>query len=882
MSPAPAPETLEPATRVPHPVPGPASPAVDVEGELGRIRRSAATQPPVETPAAADGPPAPPVGGPEGAQHLGRREGGSAPPVPSEHDVAVPASPPPSPPPSPAPPGTTSPPGYEHERACHDSWSRIGIGGEPVAIDPVEMDVGDRFALVGEAVGIGALQGLGGAASAVALDTGISFLSRNVPYAAGFLALAEVTYQGPEKWWDAKWDSTGGSIERGLGTLFSTDLDVDWMDRIEAVVDVMSGLSATIGLLSTICFVVAALGLVASVAFPALLPFVALAAKWGVLLSKIGTVVGLIVTALRLFALACRTIQMLCSDADPSVQARRAGKLREMTAAFTQEAGTRAGSRLAQKGIGSMRRPADDVLRAPAEAPATAPAAAPTRSDRLMGVLSVAAGGTYAGGLGSAGDISTSWAETKALGNAVGTARSGIGTPEDRLAAADIVAAELPEAVRDRYSAGIENDAMVNSVMIDDAEGLARIDAHESSRQEASTRREDSIEERFQQAVFRDRSGRFVDAFGEDDTYGGELSGTDGHGSDLVGGWIEEGSWASATGPAAARDRWVAEQRRRALGRRRGVQDAGATGAGGGVGADVRRAVQERCASLAASLPSPPVEAEEAVIEGSADLRSLDVEEREIADHAGDATVLRGHAAHEVDKLGWIGEAAAQHRAGIAAERAELDTRRAAQRRMREQVAAEGRQAGAAGGARRRENGGLQDLVRGIVELTGLVPSEVVGNAADGRAAAGQLGGAFDDVGDLTGESGGRASEELVAIAEAEAETAATGESLDVADAELIEVQQSAAEGRDQAGAGVVGFDAAHEDATTRIQEIAVLRAEARQRRDDALAEMGRWAGQHEGIRTVGEAELEALVDSWSGADRDAGWSVDEDAGHDA
>jgi hypothetical protein len=241
-------------------------------------------------------------------------------------------------PPPPVPSGSPVPSGdvadsllgkYRDEKAWHDNWTREG--------QPVGMAHDDRWALIGQSIGSGGVEGLTGAASAMIVDTLLNKATKRIPYAAGFISIGEMFTKGPTVWADEQWANTFGKAAGGVDKLFNGD----WIDKLEGVIDIVDGLNTVVSLLSTVCMIVAAAGFIASIFFPVLIPFVALAAKWGLLLGEISTLVGLGVTALRAVAILARTIQIASSDADPETQLERAHKLKESTAAWTGEYASR-------------------------------------------------------------------------------------------------------------------------------------------------------------------------------------------------------------------------------------------------------------------------------------------------------------------------------------------------------------------------------------------------------------------------------------------------------------------------------------------------------------------------------------------------------------
>lgn len=232
---------------------------------------------------------------------------------------------------------------YANEKAWHDSWKAAGSKTEAVG----GPDVGDRMGLVGTALLSGGADGFVQGAQAAIIDVVLNKATSKIPYAAGFIAMAQIAYD-PKKWW-ADTVTTGITGKLGGGWDKLTGEDSDWIDRFEGVVNILEGLNNIIGLASTVCMIVAAAGFILSFICPALIPFVALAAKWGLLLGEINTVVGLGLNLMRLIIVVARSVQIAVSDADPETQAKRAEKLKEMMTEWTSDFTKRQGNKLAGK-----------------------------------------------------------------------------------------------------------------------------------------------------------------------------------------------------------------------------------------------------------------------------------------------------------------------------------------------------------------------------------------------------------------------------------------------------------------------------------------------------------------------------------------------------
>ncbi len=232
---------------------------------------------------------------------------------------------------------------YAQEKAWHDSWKAAGSQVQGAGTP----DVADSASLVGTALLSGAAQGGTQGAQAAMVDVVLNKATSKIPYAAGFIAMAQIAYDPKEWWQETIVKGIGGKVGGGLDKLLSGDSD--WIDRLEGVLNILEGLNNIIGLLSTVCLIVAAAGFILSFICPALIPFVALAAKWGLLLGEINTVVGLGLNAMRLILVIARAVQIAVGDADPETQAKRAEKLKDMMTDWSSDFTARRGNKLAGK-----------------------------------------------------------------------------------------------------------------------------------------------------------------------------------------------------------------------------------------------------------------------------------------------------------------------------------------------------------------------------------------------------------------------------------------------------------------------------------------------------------------------------------------------------
>ena len=225
---------------------------------------------------------------------------------------------------------------YAAEKAWHDQWK---AGGEQTGVG---MASGADMAM--DAMLAGGLEGGMQAATNILVDTLLNKATKNIPYASGFIAMFDMARQGgPGPWLKNQFSNEAGTgiadvMGKGISGIANAE---DWIDVLDGVINILDSLNKIIGLASTICMIVAAAGFIASFICPALIPFVALAAKWGLLLGEIYTLVGIGITAFRGISMLARAAQVARGNADPETQIKRAEKLRAQTAAFTAEYATR-------------------------------------------------------------------------------------------------------------------------------------------------------------------------------------------------------------------------------------------------------------------------------------------------------------------------------------------------------------------------------------------------------------------------------------------------------------------------------------------------------------------------------------------------------------
>lgn len=217
-------------------------------------------------------------------------------------------------------------PEYAEEKAHHDSWVSAG--------SPTQSSQGNDLVL--DALTQGAADGISGGVQAMLIDTVLNKATRRIPYAAGFIAVADFARsptQFARNQRAAIWDN-------GLAGGFRRIANArDWVDVVEGVLNILEGANAIAQLIATICLVIAAasflLGLIPGLQW--LLPIAAVAGQWGVTIGTYSTYAGLIISALRLLLMGARAIQIKLAEGNPERQRQLAESLRNQTASFTQE-----------------------------------------------------------------------------------------------------------------------------------------------------------------------------------------------------------------------------------------------------------------------------------------------------------------------------------------------------------------------------------------------------------------------------------------------------------------------------------------------------------------------------------------------------------------
>ncbi|MFO0575421.1 MAG: hypothetical protein U1A78_15620 [Polyangia bacterium] len=243
--------------------------------------------------------------------------------------------------------------------------------------------------MVWEAVRDGATSGFVEGATTLAIDTVINVATSRVPYLQGAVELVRLV-RDPKKY------LTGFATDKlapGIGQLFGASSSP--VDRIEGLLNIVDGINGLLSLISSICWIVAGAGLIASLFFPAILPFVGMAAQWGMTIGKVSTVVGMFITAFRPIVILLRSLELLASDASPEELKKKQDALRSQVLSFSSEFTTRAGHTLrsrAQQGLNNRaQRRAGQTPAAPT--PPQGPSrASGNRVVRIVGLLSGAGG----------------------------------------------------------------------------------------------------------------------------------------------------------------------------------------------------------------------------------------------------------------------------------------------------------------------------------------------------------------------------------------------------------------------------------------------------------------------------------------------------------
>lgn len=276
-----------------------------------------------------------------------------------------------------------------------------GAGGAGAAPPAAAQQPMSRLELVGQALGGGAMAGAKEGAVSVVIDTALNMASSKVPYLSGFVEMGRLIYDPKKYGEDTLKGLTGGGK---FGSGWEKVTSGNPIDMIEGVLDWGDAIAGIIATLSNICWIVAGLGFILSwiPGMQWLIPFVALTAKWAMLLGTIGTAINLGLSVLRLLVMGLRTLDILFLEADPEAARAKAAGLQEQTTKFTQDFVQRAGDsargrlsgHLAQKGQQGQGNN-------PAPAPAPAPASPPPAWSRALGIMTGSFGTEHGSSMGS-------------------------------------------------------------------------------------------------------------------------------------------------------------------------------------------------------------------------------------------------------------------------------------------------------------------------------------------------------------------------------------------------------------------------------------------------------------------------------------------------
>ena len=205
------------------------------------------------------------------------------------------------------------------------------LGAGVNAVPPKLPESPDRLAMLGEALGTGALEGLKQGAFSIATDTAINMLSSKIPYLAGFIEVFQFAMD-PLAYGESVLNGITGNGK--FASAFSRFKTGDPIEIFTGVLDLFDGVASTISTLSKVCWLVTGLGFIASLFWPVLLPFVALAAKWAVAFGTIATLIGLCTTALRMVVIALQSAKLLWGDSDPEELLKTQQTIRDQTTTF--------------------------------------------------------------------------------------------------------------------------------------------------------------------------------------------------------------------------------------------------------------------------------------------------------------------------------------------------------------------------------------------------------------------------------------------------------------------------------------------------------------------------------------------------------------------
>jgi hypothetical protein len=218
---------------------------------------------------------------------------------------------------------------YAQEKAYHDAWNL-----KPAA----QLSTGERLGLVGKAIGRGAITGLAQGFGDALLDFAIHQGAKRIPYVSGVAEIAAVMFD-PKAWLQGNIEGTWGKMKKGVGDIFGGGKD--FVTRVEGLINLLDGIANALGLLGSICQVVAGVlfagGLILSLlgvgaGLIAAAPFFL---KAGLVLGEISTLMKIGTTALRTVVIAGRTYQILTDkSSDPETLQKRIESLEKATSEY--------------------------------------------------------------------------------------------------------------------------------------------------------------------------------------------------------------------------------------------------------------------------------------------------------------------------------------------------------------------------------------------------------------------------------------------------------------------------------------------------------------------------------------------------------------------
>jgi len=231
-------------------------------------------------------------------------------------------------------------------------------------INQVDPELGgmSRLDLVLDALGTGAAKGAYEGVKGILLDTAINVASTKIPYLAGIVEVLSFAWD-PKGWIEGVGNGLmgGGNFGQAMSSFSEANVTSfeGWVNLITGVLQFVDGINSIISTVSKVCWFVAGVGAIAAIFFPALWPFVAMAAQWGMVIGGISTAIGLAVSALRALVILLQSLMILYGDADPEELLASRDLLAQQTETFTQQFVERAGDQARDHIQGRINTPAD-------------------------------------------------------------------------------------------------------------------------------------------------------------------------------------------------------------------------------------------------------------------------------------------------------------------------------------------------------------------------------------------------------------------------------------------------------------------------------------------------------------------------------------------